>query len=255
MFYSNTTAYQKLVMPVFLRKHKEEVDGYTFIKTILCGSSNAHILKGNDDYYMCVSRNDHIAVEEDQNYPVGYKRSSLIELENMAESYNKLYNKENKNAWAGRRKWKKVVERPKYDYSLPWNERMKEKTIINILTKEEIDLSLPRLEIMKKTGLSSHLLNTITLDGNEVRGWCYKGKRLDNQSWEDFLNNQTNQISEYNGIHFVKDGNKIPYITLRDTSQQIGISYETLRKAIVARDEEVNGYKIIYSSSFSNIHS
>lgn len=248
--------YEKMYVPVVLRKHKQQIEHYEFIKTITAGSSFGHIVYGGGSYYMCMSKDEELPIEEKFDIPLGFRRDKIEDLEALAKVFDDLYNDENnKPFFSGRRRWQKTVDRPKFDYSLPWTERMKGRSIIHTLTGKEIKLDQPRTLIMEEAGLTSHLLNCVVGEGTEIRNWCYKGNRLDGQSWEDYIKNKGNNetkktnLNQYSKISFRKGHIVVYYNTLRQTCVDIGVSYETLRKALVSKQSSVNGFEIIYSSS------
>lgn len=247
--------YEKMYVPVVLRKHKQNIEHYQFIKTITAGSSFAHIVYGGGSYYMCLSKDDELSIEQKFDIPLGFRRDKIEDLEALAKVFDDLYNNENnKPFYSGRRRWHKTVDRPKFDYSLPWIDRMAGRSIINTITGKEVKLDQPRTVVMQQAGLSSHLLNCVVGEGTEIRNWCYKGKRLDGQTWEEYIKNrdenEANKINtnQYSKISFRKGHIVFYYKALRETSVNVGVSYETLRKALIAKENNINGFQIIYSS-------
>jgi len=235
-------------MPKFLPKNKNEIEHYSFIKTIDAGSSKGHIFLAANEYIMSLSKTDNVKVEERSLEPVGFRRENIQELETLANKFQEAYIEENKIIQVNTTlKYKRVVKPPVLKPYLWWTERMKDKYLINLVTGEEIDLSLVRREIINKANITNHLLDCIIRDGLEANNWTYKGERLDGKSWEEYFNGKTHYKTnfEYVGTYFIKDNKKIPYRTLRSTAFEMGISHETLRLALKNNQSEVFGYKIV----------
>lgn len=265
--------YERIYLPKMLSIPKRELEHYTFIKTIPAGSGIAHILRGGNDFFLCIrsKKDDFIRVEERLMEPLGFRRSSIEALEEIAARFDKVYNddlRSYKGYNGASRKWDNAVKIPStIMWDEPWHIRMRGYFIINTITGEEVSLGLSKAEISSRTRLTSHLINVIVKNGVEagVHGmWAFKGERLDGLTWEQFFNKDIpkppverkmkHPIIHYKvrealrGITFVKENITIKFSTLRQTSQDVGISHETLRKLLMAKADTVKGFKIVYPS-------
>jgi hypothetical protein len=116
-------------------------------------------------------------------------------LEALAETFNKMQLDNAKRSYNSiNRKHPKVVVPPVIDNRVEWQTRMDGHYIINVITKQEIHLSGIKCEIVKQCGITIHLLNVIIHDGIVGKDWCYKGKRLDGLSWEQYFASQSAAI-------------------------------------------------------------
>jgi hypothetical protein len=263
--------YERVYIPKFLHVEYDEVEHYEYIKTVQAGSSVGHILMGGGDYFLCLSKNTKVRLEERTMEPMGFRMKTVEEADSMAEMFTKAFNADMR-AYKGyngaSRKWDNVVEVPTIDWSLPWHVRMRTYNIINIETGKEVSLGLSKPEISKQTGLTYHLINVIVKHGVEAgvhEMWALKGKRLDGLTWEQYFkgevptvpyiqpDGQSNAKEHYKtrnalkNITFEKDGDSFTYTTLRETSKIINTSHETLRKLLLARAEQIKGFKVSYS--------
>lgn len=241
--------YEKVFIPEIVKIQKDKLDDYSFIKTIEAGSCFAHILQGGNYYYLCLSKDDTIRVELRINEPLGFKRQKEEELYEMAEKFNKAYKVDKTKGYGHRkRKYERVVSTPVWDTGMLWVHRMYNKHLINTITGQHIDLSQHREEIFKATGLSNHTLNLILNTGIESKNWCYKGERLDGQSWDDYFKNKSSHYKtndEYIRTCFTKDNIIIYFSNLRNTAMDLAVSPEFLRQALIQNEESIVGYKII----------
>jgi hypothetical protein len=140
-----------------------------------------------------------------------------------------------------------MVVPPKIDASKVWKVRMTGHYLINTKNGAEVHLGDNRSNIMTQTGLTAHLIYCMLRDGVEANNWCYKGTRVDNVSWDEYIRQKIETRAEKESkITFRKDGKVIRFVNLRETSKQLDISHETLRKALITREQKVNGYSISY---------
>ena len=77
--------YDKIYLPVFLRFNKEKLLHYRYIKTINAGSTNAHILQGGNEYFMCLSKDEYISAEERTMEPMGFRKNSIEVITKYSE--------------------------------------------------------------------------------------------------------------------------------------------------------------------------
>jgi hypothetical protein len=249
MRYNNIMGrYEKVYMPSFVRTNKQKVDGFEYVKTIDAGSSVAHILKGKDGYMMCLSYDEDVSVEVNFKEPAGFYSNNIQHLDDKAKYFNEIYYKETCSSyWGERRKWPRMVVPPKIDASKVWKVRMTGHYLINTKNGAEVHLGDNRSNIMTQTGLTAHLIYCMLRDGVEANNWCYKGTRVDNVSWDEYIRQKIETRAEKESkITFRKDGKVIRFVNLRETSKQLDISHETLRKALITREQKVNGYSISY---------
>jgi hypothetical protein len=242
--------YEKVFIPEIIKIQKDKLDNYTFIKTISAGSSQGHILKGKDNHFMCLSKNDYITIESREKEPLGFKRSDVNELYVMAASFDKAFaNDKATSCNSNKIKWQKVVAVPVWDTSVLWHHRMHNKFLINVVTKEEIDLSYKsKQKIFDITGLSNHSLTSIVFVGIQAKNWCYKGERLDGKTWEEFFENKAknyNPDEKYIHTCFKKNNSLIYFVNLRTTALDLGVTPEFLLQALSQNRDDVVGYKII----------
>ncbi len=248
LYFDRSSRYEKIYMPKFLPKNKNEVEHYEFIKTVNAGSSKGHIFLGANEYIMSLSKSDNIKVEERSLEPVGFRRKTIEELEILANKFQDTFDQERKiKQINSSSKYSRVVKPPVLKQHLFWTDRMVDKYLINVVTGEEIHLAIVRRDIINKANITNHLLDCIIRDGLEANNWTYKGERLDGKSWEEYFKAKSHYKTnfEYVGTYFTKDNKKIPYKTLRSTAFEMGISHETLRLALKNNQSEVFGYKII----------
>jgi len=183
--------YDKIYLPVFLRFNKEKLMHYTFIKTINAGSTNAHILQGGNDYYMCLSKDEYISAEERTMEPMGFRKNSIEALEKLAETFIKAYKNETKSIYSSiNRRTTSTVIAPKLNETEHWHIKMQNHYIINIKTKQEVHLGANKGDICTQCGLTIHLLNVILRDGICGRDWCYKGTRVDGLTWPEYFSSR-----------------------------------------------------------------
>jgi hypothetical protein len=184
--------YNKVYIPTILKINKKELQHYDYVETVQAGVSTAHIIKGADEYFLCISKNDNISVEERIMEPIGFRRKSIQELKSICDIFNLAYDKEkNKPRRRVTSKYPTIIVPPKIDHSLEWREKFAGHKIVNIITKETYDLSMPKIEIMKHTSLTSHLLDSIIYSGSLAKNWCYYGERLDKLTWDEYFSRVT----------------------------------------------------------------
>jgi hypothetical protein len=183
--------YDKIYIPVFLKYNKAELPHYRFIKTINAGSSNAHILQGGNEFFMCMSSDENISTEQLTMEPMGFRRRSIDELQKLADVLCRLYKSERKSIYSivNRRTISTVVA-PILNEAEHWNTKMMNHYIINTKTKEEVHLCGNKGDICKQCGLTIHLLNVILRDGICGRDWCYKGTRVDGLTWPEYFSSR-----------------------------------------------------------------
>jgi hypothetical protein len=188
--YKGRKHYDRVYIPNVLRIPKDKLDHYIFLKTIRAGGSYGHIVNGGNYYYLCLSKNEFISVEQRTMEPIAFRRSSIIELENLASIFNAAIRKEIEKPYRRKsKKYKQIVNPPNIDYGKNWSDRMKNHYIINVNTKKEIELSMPKSNLIKEIKLTTHLLDCILRDGIMINDWVYKGERLDGLTWDQYLHN------------------------------------------------------------------
>ena len=181
--------YKRVYIPSFLKFHKSELMHYKFIKTIDAGSSMGHIIQGGNEYYMCLSQDDNIRVEQLTMEPMGFRRSSITQLESLADVFNVAMQSEVERTYnSTSRGHPKVVIPPDLNMSLDWCQRMNNHYIINVINQQEVHMAAVKGDIAAQCGLSIHLLNGIIRDGIQAKNWCYKGRRIDGFSWPEYFN-------------------------------------------------------------------
>jgi len=246
---SNYIKYEKVFIPEIIKVHKDKLENYNFLKTISAGDGSGHILQGGNYFYMCLSKDDTIRIESKVNEPLGFKRSDINDLYLMASKFDKAYEVDKKRKYnTNSRKFKRIVTVPVWDTSLLWQDRMHNEYIINTVTGENIHLLDGRKHVFDKTGLSNHTLSIILTTGVESKNWCYKGQRLDGQSWDDFFKNKAKHYKsndEYIHTIFKNDKSVIYFVNLKTTGIDLGVSAEYLRQALIDKKTKINNYEII----------
>ena len=248
MVYDAFNRYEKVYVPDIIKVDKTSLEHYQYIKTIKAGSSFGHILHCGDDFMMCLRKDDTIPVEEKIMEPIGFKRKSIEELEKLAETLNVAYKRDLKRITLNNLKnYAKIVEPAPMNTFIFWTERMKDKYLINTATGKEVYLGKVKKYILQETGLTAMMLNLILKEGIEIRNWCYKGKRIDGKDWNVYLAEKNHHIKsnpDYYNICFKKDDIVIYLKSIRQSATQLGVSHETLRKALKNNEQSVNGYSI-----------
>lgn len=256
MKYADGPRYEKVYIPVVLRINKYRVEHYTYLDTIKAGNSTAHILFGGGIYYMCISRDDNVSVEEKTMEPIGFRNEKLEQLKLLADKFNGARRSDYGDIIdTHRRKWKKVVHPMRCDGNLTWWQRMQNQYIINTINGQEIPLAQRRKDLSAKINISESLISAMFRQGVEIKHWCYKGKRLDGLSWEEYFSGKRNDEFFHTNLLFKKGDEEIYYETLRETGKNIGVSHQTLRMALINNLDTINGYSIIRSSSSLDNHS
>lgn len=248
--------YQKIYLPKIIEVKLTDIKGFTYIKTIDAGRMNGHIIKDNatKEYIMCLSQTDTIKVDEAVYRPLGYTRFNIEELEKLAQSFIKVYKNKSRISTSlriYRKDLKKVVYPPIIDITKNWPIRMTGHRLINTKTKQEVDLGVSKLQVSKTIGLKGTFIDTMILTGLEIRDWCYKGKRIDGRTWEEYFSGAKPKEQIYdtvNYLKFVKDGKEINYVNLRHTAEELGTHNKKLAYALRSNKEEICGYKIIKGS-------
>lgn len=178
---------ERVYIPVILKFPKDGLEHYKYIKTIDAGSSMGHILQAGDCYYMCLSADDTIRVEERIMEPFGFRRNTIQELVELADIFNEAYRKEiEKQPRANQKMHPKTTVPPNLNMSVGWMTRVEGCKLINIKTLQTVSLEQTKAEITRQTGLSVHLLNVILREGIMAKDWCFYGQRLDGFSWEEY---------------------------------------------------------------------
>ena len=194
--------YDKIYLPVFLRFNKEKLLHYRFVKTINAGSTNAHILQGGNEYFMCLSKDEYISAEERTMEPMGFRKNSIEALEKLAETFIKAYKNETKSIYSSvNRRTASTVMAPKLNETEHWHIKMQNHYIINIKTKQEVHLGGNKGDICRQCGLTVHLLNVILRDGICGRDWCYKGNRIDRLTWAEYFLQNVDSQSQQTPLH------------------------------------------------------
>ena len=241
--------YEKVFIPEIVKIQKDKLEHYSFIETVSAGSNIGHILNGGNYYYLCLSRDETIRIELRVDEPLGYKRQTIDELRQMAQAFDKAHKIDSTKGYGKhRKKHTRIVNTPIWDTGMLWLHRMQDKYIINIITGQQIHLGKHREEIFNKTGLSNHSLSLILNAGIETKNWCFMGERLDKQTWQQYFENKSGHYKsneEYIRTCFVKDKMVIYFSTLRNTANDLSVSPECLRQALIQNEESILGYKII----------
>lgn len=191
--------YEHQYIPNILRIDKCEFPHHQYIKTIDAGEGRAHILQGPNDYFLCLSKNECVSTEERIMKPLGFRRDSIEKLQAIADKFNTAKEiKLSKNRPVRLNPlYRKVVEIPTFDITQPWQDRMQNHFLINVETKEEMDLSQYKNDISKKCNITLHLLTCILNFGIVGKNWCYKGNRVDKMTWEEyFISKNVNSINQ-----------------------------------------------------------
>lgn len=245
--------YEKVFIPEVTKIQKDKLENYNFVETIQAGGSFGHILQGGNYYYMCLSKDDTIRIELRINEPLGFKRENVQDLYDMASSFEKAYATDKTKAYNyNRRKYERVVNTPVWDTGMLWYHRMHNKYLINTVTGKEISLCQQRQNIFDITGLTNHTLNCILNTGVEAKNWCYKGDRIDKQTWQQFFENKKNHYKtneEYLHTCFKKDNSIIYFVNLRTTAIDLGVSPEFLRQSLLQNATVIAGYSVIKMTS------
>lgn len=245
---SELSRYEKVYIPEMLEVKKNSLEHYEFIKTIRAGSGFGHILHCGDDFIMCLRRDDKVCVEKRIMEPLGFKRKTIEELEDMAETFNIAYDQEKKRMFsADSKKYVKIVKPIPFDTSVLWHIRMQGKYLINTITGSEIHLGKLKKYVVAETGLNTHLLYSIIKQGVEIRNWCLKGERLDGKTWDEYFdeNKHARSNPEYYNIYFERDNITVHLRSLRQAAKDLDVSHETLRRALIEKYDTINGYKIM----------
>lgn len=245
--------YQKIYLPKIIDVNINEIKGFTYIKTVDAGRLKGHIIKDNkvNEYVMCLSKSDIIKVDEMPYRPLGYTRFSIEELEKLAGTFLHAYKNRHNTSQSlriFRRHLKQVVEPPMLDMTQNWSIRMAGHKLINTKTKQEIDLSKSKLSIASSIDLKLPFIDMMVLTGLQVKDWCYKGKRIDGRTWEEYFSGAKPKEQIYDTINylkFVKDGKEIEYVNLHHTAEMLGTHNKKLAYALRSNKQEICGYKII----------
>lgn len=245
--------YQKIYLPKIIEVKLSELKGFTHIKTIDAGRMTGHIIKDNatKEYTMCLSQTDTIKVDEAVYRPLGYTRFNIEELEKLAQSFIKVYKNKSRISTSlriYRKDLKKVVHPPVIDITKNWSIRMAGHKLINTKTKQEVDLGMAKLQVSKTIGLKGTFVDTMILTGLEIRDWCYKGKRIDGRTWEEYFSGAKPKEQIYdtvNFLKFVKGSKVINYVNLRHTAEELGTHNKKLAYVLRSNKDEICGYKII----------
>ena len=196
------TKYAKVYLPTIIEVPIDKIEHYTFIKTVSAGNLLGHIIKHNtirDVYYLCLRDNSNTIKVDQANYDImGFRKTKIEDCEKLAKTFHDAHIREQTgpdgkpNVFANIRTIQKnlvkVVVPPELDYNLPRRERYKDKCLINIKTKEKVDLSQGMSVIVQQTGLKSNLhVDMIIRCGYLLHDWTYKGERLDGKTWTDYF--------------------------------------------------------------------
>lgn len=184
--------YQKVYLPTMVSVPITELEHYTFIKTVDCGSKKGHIIHGSDGYYLCLREDDYIRFDQAIYQPMGFCRQTIEQCEKLANDYlnahkNNLNNLGELPVRVLTKNLKKAILVPEFDNTTTWYVRMQGHYIIHTPSKREVHLGQAKIEVIRTTGLSYTSLDSVVYKGYIAKGWAYKGERIDGKSWEEPL--------------------------------------------------------------------
>lgn len=250
--YTYNDGYRRVYVPNIESVKLSDLEHYKYIKTIDVGRQKGHIIQGNGEYIMCLSKDNIVRVHMDIYLPLGYTRKTIEELEALGQKFLKAYKTQFSRTYNGenrvlRKNLKKVVERAKFDCTKSWPDKAYGHYVINVKTKKEVHLCKPKLQIAAEIGMSTVLLDTMLSCGYLIYDWCYKGKLLDGRTWDEYFSGAAPKKKIYETMEvlkFVKDNSEIIYTNMRKTAYQLKTNDRVLSAAIKNKTE-VNGYKIL----------
>jgi hypothetical protein len=244
--------YKRVYIPNIESVKLSDLEHYRYIKTIDVGRQKGHIIEGNNEYIMCLSKDDTVRVHLDIYLPLGFTRKTIEELESLGHKFYKAYKTQFSRTYNGenrvlRKNLKKVVEPAKFDSTKNWPDKAYGHYVINVKTKKEVSLCKPKLQIAAEIGMSTVLLDTMLSCGYLIYDWCYKGKLLDGRTWDEYFSGVVPKKKIYETVEvikFVKDNDEVIYTNMRTTACKLKTNDRVLSKAIKTQTE-INGYKIL----------